>query len=67
MHELDVPVIVAIERTASSVSLERRDFRDCLRVGYVCRLADVGGEMAGLRHHVRRSGARRTSDVCIRG
>ena len=29
-------------------------FRDCLRVGYVCRVVDVGGDIGGLRHHVRR-------------
>src|ERR1700689_2464248 len=47
MHELDVPVIVAIERAAYQFPWSEGIFRDCLRVGYVCRVADVGGEMAG--------------------
>jgi len=64
MHELDVPVIVAIEPHRLS-SLERRIFRDCLRVGYVCRVADVGGEMAG--YGIMSVGAGEAQlNVCIR-
>ena len=47
MHELDVPVIVAIERAAYQFPWSEGIFRDCLRVGYVCRVVDVGGDMAG--------------------
>jgi hypothetical protein len=46
MHELDVPVIVAIERAAYQFPWSEGIFRDCLRVGYVCRVVDVGGDAA---------------------
>ena len=46
MHELDVPAIVAIERAAYQFPWSEGIFRDCLRVGYVCRVIDVGGTMA---------------------
>jgi ribosomal-protein-alanine N-acetyltransferase len=43
MHELDVPMVVAIERAAYQFPWSEGIFRDCLRVGYVCRVVDVGG------------------------
>lgn len=43
MHELDVPLVVAIERAAYQFPWSEGIFRDCLRVGYVCRVVDVGG------------------------
>src|SRR3984957_5361041 len=47
MHELDVPVIVAIERAAYQFPWSEGIFRDCLRVGYVCRVVELDGDMAG--------------------
>ena len=47
MHELDVPVVVAIERSAYQFPWSEGIFRDCLRVGYICRLAEVDGDIAG--------------------
>ena len=41
MHELDVPVIVSIERAAYQFPWSEGIFRDCLRVGYVCRVVEV--------------------------
>ena len=47
MHDLDVPVIVAIERAAYQFPWSEGIFRDCLRVGYVCRVIEAGGDTAG--------------------
>jgi ribosomal-protein-alanine N-acetyltransferase len=41
MNELDIPVIAAIEKSAYQFPWSEGIFRDCLRVGYVCRVIDV--------------------------
>src|SRR5271154_6977315 len=65
MHELDVPVIVAIERAAYQFPWSEGIFRDCLRVGYVCRVVDVGGEMAGYGIMSVGAGEAHILNVCI--
>ena len=66
MHELDVPVIVAIERAAYQFPWSEGIFRDCLRVGYVCRVADVGGDMVGYGIMSAGAGEAHILNVCIR-
>ncbi|HEY4443859.1 MAG TPA: ribosomal protein S18-alanine N-acetyltransferase [Steroidobacteraceae bacterium] len=66
MHELDVPVIVAIERAAYQFPWSEGIFRDCLRVGYVCRVVDVGGDMAGYGIMSIGAGEAHILNVCIR-
>ncbi len=66
MHELDIPVIVAIERAAYQFPWSEGIFRDCLRVGYVCRVVDVGGELAGYGIMSVGAGEAHILDVCIR-
>ena len=66
MHELDVPVIVAIERAAYQFPWSEGIFRDCLRVGYVCRVVDVGGDMAGYGIMSVGAGEAHILNVCIR-
>ncbi len=66
MHELDVPVIVAIERAAYQFPWSEGIFRDCLRVGYVCRVVDVGGELAGYGIMSVGAGEAHILNVCIR-
>ena len=63
MHELDVPVVVAIERAAYQFPWSEGIFRDCLRVGYVCRVIDVGGEHRPATASCRSAPARRTSSM----
>ena len=65
MHELDVPVIVAIERAAYQFPWSEGIFRDCLRVGYVCRVVDVGGDMAGYGIMSVGAGEAHILNVCI--
>jgi ribosomal-protein-alanine N-acetyltransferase len=45
MVETDVASVVAIERAAYQFPWSEGIFRDCLRVGYVCRVACVGDEV----------------------
>jgi ribosomal-protein-alanine N-acetyltransferase len=66
MHELDVPVIVAIERAAYQFPWSEGIFRDCLRVGYVCRVVDVGGELTGYGIMSVGAGEAHILNVCIR-
>jgi ribosomal-protein-alanine N-acetyltransferase len=66
MHELDVPVIVAIERAAYQFPWSEGIFRDCLRVGYVCRVVDVGRELAGYGIMSVGAGEAHILNVCIR-
>ena len=66
MHELDVPAIVAIERAAYQFPWSEGIFRDCLRVGYVCRVVDVGGELAGYGIMSVGAGEAHILNVCIR-
>jgi ribosomal-protein-alanine N-acetyltransferase len=66
MHALDVPIVVAIERAAYQFPWSEGIFRDCLRVGYVCRVIDVGGEMAGYGIMSVGGGEAHILNVCIR-
>lgn len=66
IHELDVPAIVAIERAAYQFPWSEGIFRDCLRVGYVCRVLDVGGDLAGYGIMSVGAGEAHILNVCIR-
>jgi [ribosomal protein S18]-alanine N-acetyltransferase len=66
MMELDVPVVVEIERAAYQFPWSEGIFRDCLRVGYVCRVADVRGEMGGYGIMSVGAGEAHILNVCIR-
>ena len=65
MHELDVPAIVVIERAAYQFPWSEGIFRDCLRVGYVCRVIDVGGDMAGYTIMSTGAGEAHILNVCV--
>lgn len=66
MHELDVPVIVAIERAAYQFPWNEGIFRDCLRVGYVCRLVEVDRDIAGYGIMSIGAGEAHILNVCVR-
>jgi [ribosomal protein S18]-alanine N-acetyltransferase len=66
MHELEVPVVVAIERAAYQFPWSEGIFRDCLRVGYVCRVVDVGDDVAGYGIMSVGAGEAHILNVCIR-
>ena len=66
MHELDIPVIAAIEKAAYQFPWSEGIFRDCLRVGYVCRMVDVVGDMGGYGIMSVGAGEAHILNVCIR-
>jgi ribosomal-protein-alanine N-acetyltransferase len=47
MHDADLPAVAALERSAYLFPWTEGIFRDCLRVGYVCRVIDIGGRVLG--------------------
>jgi ribosomal-protein-alanine N-acetyltransferase len=66
MHELDIPVVVAIERVAYQFPWSEVIFRDCLRVGYVCRVVEIGADLAGYGIMSVGAGEAHVLNVCIR-
>src|ERR1700689_4062652 len=65
MRSTDVTDVVAIERAAYQFPWSEGIFRDCLRVGYVCRVIDVGGTMAGYGIMSTGAGEAHILNVCI--
>src|SRR5262252_3716767 len=47
MRDGDVPEVVAIERSSYQFPWSEGIFRDCLRVGYTCRVATSAKQVAG--------------------
>ncbi|HXA99734.1 MAG TPA: ribosomal protein S18-alanine N-acetyltransferase [Steroidobacteraceae bacterium] len=66
MHDLDIPVVAAIEKAAYQFPWSEGIFRDCLRVGYVCRIIDVAGDVGGYGIMSIGAGEAHILNVCIR-
>lgn len=66
MHDLDVPVVVAIEQSGYQFPWSEGIFRDCLRVDYICRVIDVGGDIAGYGIMSIGAGEAHILNVCVR-
>ncbi len=66
MNELDVPVVGTIERAGYQFPWSEGIFRDCLRVGYVCRVIEVNGEMAGYGIMSIGAGEAHVLNICVR-
>jgi [ribosomal protein S18]-alanine N-acetyltransferase len=66
MHELDIPMVVAVEKAAYQFPWSEGIFRDCLRVGYVCRVIDVAGDLAGYGIMSVGAGEAHILNVCVR-
>src|SRR5438309_6005358 len=66
MRAGDVAEVVAIERASYQFPWSEGIFRDCLRVGYVCRVVDVGGDTAGYGITSIGAGEAHVLNVCIR-
>ena len=66
MHDLDVPMVVAIERLGYQFPWSEGIFRDCLRVGYICRVIECGGDIAGYGIMSVGAGEAHILNVCMR-
>jgi [ribosomal protein S18]-alanine N-acetyltransferase len=67
MIEADVPSVVAIERASYQFPWSEGIFRDCLRVGYVCRVACVGTEVVGYGVMSVGAGEAHILNLCVNG
>jgi ribosomal-protein-alanine N-acetyltransferase len=47
MQEADVAAVAALERSSYQFPWTEGIFRDCVRVGYVCRVMDIGARIVG--------------------
>ena len=66
MSEADVPAVVAVERASYQFPWSEGIFRDCLRVGYVCRVAVVGEELIGYGVMSLVAGEAHILNLCVR-
>jgi [ribosomal protein S18]-alanine N-acetyltransferase len=66
MNDLDVPMVGAIERAGYQFPWSEGIFRDCLRVGYVCRVVEVSSDMAGYGIMSVGAGEAHVLNVCVR-
>ena len=66
MLELDVPYVLAVESSAYQFPWSEGIFRDCLRVGYTCRVLDIGGDVGGYGIMSMGAGEAHILNVCIR-
>lgn len=62
----DVPAVAAVERTAYAFPWSEGIFRDCLRVGYLCRVADVDGEIVAYGIVAMGAGEAHILNLCVR-
>jgi len=66
MVEDDVMAVVALERAAYRFPWSEGIFRDCLRVGYVCRVIDLAGTVVGYGIMSMGAGEAHVLNVCVR-
>jgi [ribosomal protein S18]-alanine N-acetyltransferase len=66
MSDLDVPVVIEIERAGYQFPWSEGIFRDCLRVGYICRIVEVGDVLAGYGIMSVGAGEAHILNVCVR-
>jgi [ribosomal protein S18]-alanine N-acetyltransferase len=64
MVPADVPAVGAVERAAYTYPWSEGIFRDCLRVGYLCRVAELGREIVA--YGIAAMGAREAHILCVR-
>ncbi len=66
MSLVDVPAVVAVERGSYQFPWSDGVFRDCIRVGYLCRVVESAGEVAGYGIMSCGAGEAHILNVCIR-
>ena len=66
MLDSDVPFVLAVESAAYQFPWSEGIFRDCLRVGYTCRVLDIGGDIAGYGIMSMGAGEAHILNVCVR-
>lgn len=67
MLETDLPQVMVVETSAYQFPWTEGIFRDCLHVGYTCRVLDIGGDVAGYGIMSLGAGEAHLLNLCIRG
>lgn len=65
MEERDVAMVAAIERAAYPFPWNATIFRDCIRVGYNCWLAEIEGTVAGYAILSVAAGEAHVLNLCV--
>jgi ribosomal-protein-alanine N-acetyltransferase len=63
----DLPSVAAVERASYPFPWSEGIFRDCLRVGYLCRVADLDGEIVAYGVVAMGAGEAHILNLCVRG
>ncbi len=66
MTDGDVRAVMAIERASYQFPWSEGIFRDCLRVGYYCRIVMLSGEIVGYGIMSTGAGEAHILNVCVR-
>ena len=66
MRESDLDEVLSIEREAYEFPWSREIFRDCLRVGYRCRVLDLDGAVNAYGMLQIAAGRSRLLNLCVR-
>jgi [ribosomal protein S18]-alanine N-acetyltransferase len=66
MREGDLPAVNQLERAAYLFPWSEAIFRDCLRVGYFCRVLEAGGSLAGYAIMSLGAGEAHVLNLCLR-
>jgi ribosomal-protein-alanine N-acetyltransferase len=66
MSPEDVEQVIAIERVAYSFPWSEGIFRDCLRVGYICRVVELGAVVVGYCVMSTGAGEAHVLNLCVR-
>ncbi len=65
MHPDDLPTVLAVERAAYPTPWSEGIFRDCLRVGYCCLVAEDDSELIGHVIMMVAAGECHVLNVCV--
>ncbi len=66
MEDFDVPAVVAVERSSYQFPWSEGIFRDCLRVGYLCRVVEMSGVVMGHAVLSVAAGEGHVLNLCVR-
>jgi ribosomal-protein-alanine N-acetyltransferase len=66
MSLADVPIVASVERASYAFPWSEGVFRDCVRVGYFCRVIEAAGEVAGYGIMSCGAGEAHILNVCVR-
>lgn len=65
MTPMDVPAVGAVERASYPFPWSEGIFRDCLRVGYLCRVAEVEGSIVAYGVVAMGAGEAHILNLCV--